>query len=310
MGSASLLEIKSNIKSVKSTMQITKAMELVATSKLRRAKERAEQTRPYHKALEEAISTICRYESTLETSFAERRENPKTCFIVVAGERGLAGGFNNNIFKLTAALARQCEGPCCYLPVGKKAIERFAYEKKEIITDEFVNVSSFGVSKSLALGRTIANYFLEGKIDRAVIVYTEFVSILSQVPTYSTLLPLSPLEDEPVPTDEKAVDFSERDTSEGEKKDVRDAETFDDPIYESPPEEMLKRIVPDYLGGTIYIALCESFAAECGARRTAMNSANKNAEEMLNDLSVRFNRARQAVITQEITEIVSGADAL
>ena len=289
MGSASLLEIKRSIKSVQSTMQITKAMELVATSKLRRAKERAEQTRPYHKALSEAISRIRSYEATAETAFAEERKAPKTCFIVVAGDRGLAGGFNNNIFRLTASLAARCEGPCCYLPIGKKAIERFAYEKKEILTDSFVNVSSFGVSKSLALGHAISDYFLEGKIDRAVIVYTEFVSMLSQVPTYSVLLPLSPFENDP-----------------GEQKKT----PSDEPIYESPPEEMLKRIVPDYLGGTIYIALCESFAAECGARRTAMSSANKNAEEMLSNLSLSYNRARQAVITQEITEIVSGADAL
>ena len=294
MGSASLLEIKRSIKSVQSTMQITKAMELVATSKLRRAKERAEQTRPYHKALSEAISRIRSYEATAETAFAEERKAPKTCFIVVAGDRGLAGGFNNNIFRLTASLAARCEGPCCYLPIGKKAIERFAYEKKEILTDSFVNVSSFGVSKSLALGHALSDYFLEGKIDRAVIVYTEFVSMLSQVPTYSVLLPLSPFENDP----------GEIDSGEQQKT------PSDEPIYESPPEEMLKRIVPDYLGGTIYIALCESFAAECGARRTAMSSANKNAEEMLSNLSLSYNRARQAVITQEITEIVSGADAL
>lgn len=288
MGSASLLEIKRSIKSVQSTMQITKAMELVATSKLRRAKERAEQTRPYHKALYEAISRIRSYEATSETSFAEQRQNPKTCFIVVAGDRGLAGGFNNNIFRLTASLAEQTGGNCCYLPIGKKAIERFTYEKKEILTDSYVNVSSFGVSKSLALGESLAKYYLDGTIDRAVIVYTDFVSMLSQVPTYSTLLPLSPIEK----TDEDA-----------------DAH-FDEPVYEGSPEEMLKRIVPSFLGGSIYIALCESFASECGARRTAMNSANKNAEEMLNNLSLGFNRARQAVITQEITEIVSGADAL
>ncbi|MBP5311369.1 MAG: ATP synthase F1 subunit gamma [Clostridia bacterium] len=299
MGSASLLEIKRSIKSVQSTMQITKAMELVATSKLRRAKERAEQTRPYHKALSEAISRIRSYEATAETAFAEERKAPKTCFIVVAGDRGLAGGFNNNIFRLTASLAARCEGPCCYLPIGKKAIERFAYEKKEILTDSFVNVSSFGVSKSLALGHALSDYFLEGKIDRAVIVYTEFVSMLSQVPTYSVLLPLSPFENDPGENDSGEPD-------PGEQKKT----PSDEPIYESPPEEMLKRIVPDYLGGTIYIALCESFAAECGARRTAMSSANKNAEEMLSNLSLSYNRARQAVITQEITEIVSGADAL
>lgn len=270
-------------------MQITKAMELVATSKLRRAKERAEQTRPYQKALSDAISRIRSYSATGETAFAERRENPKTCFIVVAGDRGLAGGFNNNIFKLTTSLAEQSGGPCCYLPIGKKAIERFVYEKKEILTDEFVNVSSFGVGKSLSIGQSLAKSFLEGTIDKAVIVYTEFVSMLSQVPTFSTLLPFSPLE--------------ENDSKE-------DAEPAEDPIYEGSPSEMLLRIVPDFLGGSIYIALCESFAAECGARRTAMNSANKNAEEMLDNLSLSFNRARQAAITQEITEIVSGADAL
>ena len=290
MAAATMNDIKARMKSVKNTMQITKAMELVATSKLRRAKERAENSRPYQTALFEAISDIRTYSATAESVFAEKRENPKTCYIVVAGDRGLAGGFNNNVFKLTALLEEHIGGSSCYLPIGRKSLEHFSKPGNEIVSEEFSSLQSLGVSNALAIGKLVVTLFLENKIDRVEIVYTDFVSILSQVPDHKTLLPFAPL-------DENAVENA---------KMQRPYE----PVYEGKPEEMLASIIPDYLGGSIYIAVCESFASECGARRTAMNSANKNASEMIDNLTLRYNRARQAIITQEITEIVSGAEAL
>ncbi|MBR5059676.1 MAG: ATP synthase F1 subunit gamma [Clostridia bacterium] len=284
MATASMNDIKARMKSVKSTMQITKAMELVATSKLRKAKERAEGTRPYNAALRDAITAIRQYSSVADSVFAENRPDPLTLYVVVAGDRGLAGGFNNNVFRLEQKLS--AGGRSIYLPVGKKAIEYYEHRGADILTRKYKNLQNLGVSSALEIGKTVSDLFLEGKVDRVEIVFTDFVSMLSQVPESRTLLPLSPMTQ-----------------IENRRKDG-------DPIYEGDPVEMLRHIVPDYLGGSIYVAFCESFASECGARRTAMNSANKNAQEMIDDLTLRYNRARQAVITQEITEIVSGAEAL
>lgn len=284
MATASMNDIKARMKSVKSTMQITKAMELVATSKLRKAKERAECTRPYNSALSEAVNALRHYSSVADSVFAEERPDPLTLYIVVAGDRGLAGGFNNNVFRLEQKMSAGKRS--IYLPIGKKSIEHYEHRGAGILTDEYKNLQNLGVSSALEIGRTVSDLFLDGTVDRVEIIFTDFVSMLSQVPESRTLLPLAPIDK----------------TEEGRKEG--------DPLYEGDPVEMLRHIIPDYLGGSIYVAFCESFASECGARRTAMNSANKNAQEMIDDLTLRYNRARQAVITQEITEIVSGAEAL
>lgn len=333
MATASMNDIKARMKSVKSTMQITKAMELVATSKLRKAKEKAEGTRPYNAALREAITAIRQYSSVADSVFAEARPEPLTLYVVVAGDRGLAGGFNNNVFRLEQKLS--AGGRSIYLPVGKKAIEYYEHRGAVILTDKYKNLQNLGVSSALEIGKTVSELFLEGKVDRVEIVYTDFVSMLSQVPESRTLLPLSPIDRAAEDAEDGAVSGgdpagstlagkknAEGKTAGGTTEDDRNPDDRNphdrnphdrkdgDPIYEGDPVEMLRHIVPDYLGGSIYVAFCESFASECGARRTAMNSANKNAQEMIDDLTLRYNRARQAVITQEITEIVSGAEAL
>ena len=270
MAGASMNDIKARIKSVQSTMQITKAMELVATSKLRRAKERAESARPYHELLANAISDI---EATNEAGlslWAEKRDAPKTLYVAIAGDRGLAGGYNSSIFKMTDTLAK--DGKTAVLPIGKKSLEYFSRREREIFSRDFEYASDFGVGDAMKIGR----------IDRVVLVYTKFVSMLTQLPVYEELLPFE---------------------SESGKEE-RDA------VYDGDAEELLARIVPEYVGGIIYSSVCEAIASESAARRTAMNSANKNAGEIIDTLMLKYNRARQAVITQEITEIVSGADAL
>jgi len=277
---AGMKEIKARIKSVESTMQITKAMELVATSKLRRAKENVERTRPFYQLLGNAIDEIFSSSSGIESDWFLPREVKKTLFIVFAGDRGLAGGFNANVFRAAEELSRGTDS--IWLPIGKKALENMRHKKREIFSDSFQLASDQGVGCMLTLGSLIANGYKNGKFDRVVVIYTEFVSMLTQRVTHKELLPLT-----------RCTDAS-----------CKDMETDCDPV------QMLDRIVPEYIGGILYSALCESLASESGARRTAMNSANKNAEEMIGTLMLKYNRARQAVITQEITEIVSGAEAL
>lgn len=280
MAGTSMNDIKARMKSVKSTMQITKAMELVATSKLRRAKEKAEGSRPFYEILKGAIRNI---ENSLDSGYSvysTAREVKKTLYIVVAGDRGLAGGYNANVFRLTEMLSK--DKNAVFLPIGKKAFEYFSHRNKELIFDTPITVADVGVSRVMALSERIAEGFVNGEFDKVTLIYTKFVSMISQLPVYEELLPL------------------ERDG---------DA-TATDPIIEEEPEELLARIIPEYIGGIIYCSVCEAVASECGARRSAMNAANKNASEMIDALMLKYNRARQAIITQEITEIVSGAEAL
>ena len=272
-------EIKTRLKSVNSTMQITKAMELVATSKLRRAKAKVESSRHFHETLRSAIGELCSAAEIGDSIWSRTVSSGKTLFIVIAGDRGLAGGFNSNIFRLVRELAEGTEP--IYLPIGKKALEHYKHRAAAIYSTALPEADDVTVGDALAIAEQIAESFKSGEFDRAVIVYTHFASMMSEIPTHATLLPLS--------------------TENSEKKEASD------PIWDGDPEEILDRIVPEYLGGMINSAVRESLASESSARRNAMSSANKNAEEMIDSLMLRYNRERQAVITQEITEIISGS---
>lgn len=274
-------DIKARMKSVQSTMQITKAMELVATSKLRRAKERVEKSRFFYEVLKDAIRTVQNTYEAEASVWGSEREEKKVLYIVMAGDRGLAGGYNANIFRLTESLSKGKDA--LYLPIGKKAVEYYHHRKAEIYTDSCEYISDMHVGDTLALAKRICESYRAGEVDSVVLVYTNFVSMITQTPTFVRLLPLEAI---------------------GEKKKGAD------PLFEGNPEEILERIVPDYIGGMLYTAVSESLASESGSRRSAMNAANKNAGEMIDTLKLSYNRARQSVITQEITEIVSGAEAL
>lgn len=282
MAGSSMIDIKSRIKSVSSTMQITKAMELVATSKLRRAKERAESSRPFHEILGEAIDGIEASHEILDSSWSRKGEDKKTLYVVIAGDRGLAGGYNSNVFRLTKSLAEGKDA--IYLPIGKKALDYCLHRRLNVFSSDFPYISDISVGNALFLGEKIAESFKNYEFDRVVAVYTKFASMLSQIPVYEQLLPL------------------DRDTNGKDK--------IPDPIYAGDPEEILDKIVPQYLGGVLNSMISEALASESASRRTAMNAANKNASEMIDSLMLSYNRARQAVITQEITEIVSGSEAL
>ena len=280
MASASINNIKGRIKSVESTMQITKAMELVATSKLRHLKDRAEKTKPYMQALLGTLSIIKSSTESVDAVFGKSGNDAKELYIVIAGDRGLAGGYNSNIMKM--AKYSDPESKAAYIPVGKKAQEYFLRRGCDIFDQTYKLAGSVGVKESKDIAQKVCDSFLSGEISSVKIIYTSFVSMLTQTPICKQILPLC---------------------IENDKFNAN-------PIIEEDAEELVRKIIPDYISGIVYAALAESTASECAARRTAMNSANKNAEEMIGDLTLKFNRARQAVITQEITEIVSGAEAL
>ena len=282
MAGASMNDIKSRIKSVTSTMQITKAMELVATSKLRRAREKIENSRPFHQTIMEAVNAVESSEEVKDSVWSKTGESKKPLYIVIAGDRGLAGGYNANIFRLTANISAGKEA--MFLPIGKKALDYFKHRGIEIVSSDLGSVSDMTVGGSLKAAEDICSRFVSGEIDSVIIVYTKFVSMISQLPVYEQVLPL------------------EREESESKNSD--------DPIYNNDPLEMLNKIIPQYVGGVLYSTICEALASESAARRTAMNAANKNAGEIIDTLVLKYNRARQAVITQEITEIVSGSEAL
>lgn len=273
-------DIKSRIKSVESTMQITRAMELVATSKLRRAKERAEATRPYFDAISSSLKAVTDAGAEFSSPLMNKPSGGKHLFIVIAGDRGLAGGYNSNIFKLTRALAGKSDA--LYIPIGKKALEHFRLRGAEIYSDLSAVAADVGVGMSMELGDILVEGFLRGDFDRVTVIYTKFVSMLSQLPAYEEILPLGCGGDSRVQTAE----------------------------IDGEPEETLVKITKEYIGGIIWCAITESAASEHASRRNAMSSAGNNAKEMIDTLVLKFNRARQSVITQEITEIVSGAEAL
>ncbi|MEG2928077.1 MAG: ATP synthase F1 subunit gamma [Oscillospiraceae bacterium] len=282
-------DIKLRIKSVESTMQITKAMELVASSKLRKAKIRVEKSRPYFVALYKTLNDIAASNTEFSSVFLkERPEVKKVGYVIIAGDRGLAGGYNSNMFKLFLQHSQGKE--VCAIPVGKKAVEFCKRKNIEIVSDEFAIAEDVSVSACSRAGALMTAMFKAGEIDEVYIGYTTFVSMLSQEATMMKVLPLVNIEAQ-----------KEREKTDGPKVLT---------LYEPSSESLFNIVVPQYVSGLVYGALAESWASELGARRTAMDSASKNASEMVDELSLKYNRARQAVITSEITEIVSGADAL
>ena len=278
----SMKDIKLRIRSVQSTMQITKAMELVASSKLRHARERMEQARPYFETLQATLADIAAANTEFTSPYLARRPVKKTCYIVIAGDRGLAGGYNANLFKLVAQAAEGKE--CCVLPVGKKALEHFQHRGMSILTEAFSPVEDVTVSDCFSMSRLVAQGFLKGEFDEIHLCYTRFESMLTQTAKTVQMLPMAA----PKP-----------------RKDKRPRSLM---LYEPSSEAVYDAIVPEYFAGLIWGAVCESEASEQAARRTAMDAASKNAGEMIENLNLRYNRARQAAITQEITEIVAGAE--
>ena len=278
----SMKDIKLRIKSVESTMQITKAMELVASSKMRRAKERVEHSRPYFETLYESLTKIAAADPRARNPYLRRDDIRRTLLVVIAGDRGLAGGYNANVFKQADA----AEGPVTVLPIGKRSAEYFAHHGAGLFTPEVLMAADVSVSECFTLSHQITEGFLKGEYDAVKLCYTRFDSMMTQTATTLEVLPLT------------------IEPTEAQKAVARRSQI----LYKPSCEEVFGAIIPEYVAGVLYGAVCESVASELAARRTAMDAATKNAGEMIEHLNLYYNRARQAAITQEITEIVAGAE--
>ena len=281
MAGVSSKEIKNRIRSMESTKQITKAMEMVAASKLRKAQSQVQNSRPYFEILYSTISNIVESTRDFSSPYLTRRPGNKAAFIVIAGDRGLAGGYNSNVLKLAYS---QMEGKeATVIPIGKKAVDFFHARKLPILTESFAEADDMSVGECFTLSKQLCKAYRAGEFDEIHIAYTNFASVLYQTPATMQMLPLL------------------------RHSSGKDEAPSSDILYEPDSIEVFDAIAPEYLGGIIYGALCESRASEHAARRTAMDSATQNAEEMIDDLNLKYNQARQAAITQEITEIVAGA---
>ena len=261
MAGVSTKEIKNRIRSMESTKQITKAMEMVAASKLRHCQAQVQNSRPYFEILHSTIEDIIRTNRDFSSPFFASRSEGKTVFIVIAGDRGLAGGYNSNVLKLVQAKIDSCP-EALVLPIGKRALDYCVGHRIPVLTETYAEAAGVSIGDCFSIAKQLSRGFLNGEFNGIQIAYTNFVSMLSQTPDTMQLLPL----------------------------------TCDEAMRKNGAES-----------GILYGTLCESRASEQAARRSAMDSATQNAEDMIADLSLKFNRARQASITQEITEIVAGS---
>ena len=265
---ADIKTLRSRIKSVDSTLHLTNAMGLVASSKIKKATTRMIKSNEYREAFSEAVQALIASPECAKSPYMQKRDTDKLCLIVVAGDRGLAGGYNANIFRFMRDYS-----PQRIIPVGKRACDRY---KGSLIMAE-----DFGYEQGIELAKDLCRGFREGEFDKVGILYTRYVSIMSQEPCIRWLLPL-------------------------EREEGRKSLSV---LFEPDQETVLANVVYEYIAAMIVAGVRESYASEVAARRFAMDAAGKNAQTMLDDLSVKYNRARQGAITQEITEIVAGSDA-
>ena len=261
-------QLRTRIRSVQSTLHLTHAMQLVASSKIRRASERMELSAAHAEAFQTAMDILASSGACEGSAWLREPGEGRDLLVVIAGDRGLAGGYNANVFRLMRTYP-EAE----VIPLGKRACDRYG--------EPAVLVEPYSAREADALARTLCERFAAGGYRRVGIVYTRYVSILSQVADVRWVLPLTP-------------------PAQTQKYDM---------IFEPDPRAILEAAVPAYVGGVLSACVRESFACEVCARRNAMDSAGKNAREMIDNLQLQYNRARQGAITQEITEIVAGGNA-
>jgi len=285
---ASLIDIRRRLRSVRSTQQITRAMKMVAAAKLRRSQDRVVAARPYARSLQQVLGNVSRRAREAQSPLLAEREENRVLVVVVAGDKGLAGAFNANVHRAVASLLREKKWPdVTLLPIGKKAFD-FWKRRSFSLAGSYPGIfARLEYAHAKEIAGILSTLFLEDKVDAAYAVYNEFKSILQQTVRVERLLPIP----------------------RGEKPGGQEAETVDY-IYEPDPAAILARMLPRYLEFLVFRLLLESAASENGARMTAMGAATKNAGEMIDALSLTYNRARQARITKELIEIVSGAAAL
>jgi F-type H+-transporting ATPase subunit gamma len=296
---ASVQDLRRRLRSITNTRKLTRAMELVASARLRRAQQRIEAMRPYADRMLELMGGVSKAAGTVRLPLLERRENVQRLAIVpITGDRGLAGAFNAQVLRRSLALSREATGDgqqVIFYSSGKKAASTLRFRRLEVGQAWTGFSDRPAYSDAQAMAHALAEAYTNGDVDRVVIVYNAFVSPLVQKVTVRDILPIPT--DLLEPTDEEAVE-------------APPGVANPDFIYEPEPEEILARLLPVYVETEIYRALLESAASEQGARMTAMRNASKAAGELIENLTLAMNRARQAEITQEILEVVAGADAL
>lgn len=278
MAGSTMKDIKLRIRSVESTKQITNAMQLVASSKIRKARQRMEQTRPYMRISQQVIADIASHNLDEQPPFFCEQAGEEKCVVVIAGDRGLAGHYNAAVFKLADELIDE---KTWVLPVGKKALDRYTHRGCRLLSDKYARTEQVKGTECREMADLLIERFLSGQCAKVTLVSTTLLSALVQDAVVTKLLPVTP---------------------------DSDAKHASQMIMEPDPATILAAVIPDYLAGQLYAAVCDAFASEVSARRNAMDSATKNAQKMIDELSLHYNRARQSSITQEITEIVAGAE--
>ncbi|MDY5103564.1 MAG: ATP synthase F1 subunit gamma [Agathobacter sp.] len=281
---ASMRDIKRRKSSIQSTQQITKAMKLVSTVKLQKARNRAEATNPYFNYMYKTVSSMLAKSGTIDHPYLRGGQSNKKAVVVITSNRGLAGGYNSNIVKLITGGDFVKEDLDIYA-VGGKGVEALSRRGYNIVENASEIMEAPTYSDAAALCNKVLDAFTKGEVGEIYLAYTHFKNTVSQEPK---LIKLLPVEIDPAETDDSNVLMN----------------------YEPNEEEALSMIIPKYVTSLFYGALVEAVASENGARMQAMDSATSNAEEMISDLSLKYNRARQGSITQELTEIIAGANAI
>ena len=289
----SLKDLRNRISSVKSTKKITSAMKMVAAAKLKRAQDNAEKTRPYARKMSEIVNSLVENNKSKEFKFSEKKtkKTRNILLIVCSADRGLCGGFNGSIIKFSKKLSEKIindGGQVSYIFVGKKAHQSLQRFCGESILDFFSDIANPSIKFELAssIRDKILELFLNDSMDECYLIYTEFKSAISQTVQSLKLLPLNALETNNDNSSNKSYDF------------------------EPSEEEILNEIIPKNIAIQIHTALLENLASEQGSRMTAMDNATRNANDMIDNLTLFYNRSRQALITKELIEIISGAEAV
>lgn len=303
---ASQKEVKSRIASIKNIQKITRAMEMVAAARLRRSEQRISDLRPYSEGMRKLTRIASAHAGGLPRVpvLAERENVQRVGIVLVTGDRGLAGAFNSNIIRegmRTAARVREEGAEPSFSVVGRKGVSALTFRKQELAGEYvgFTDRPSFADAREI--GEELTARYIDEEVDRVELIYNRFVSPLTQHVWRQTLLPLQQAE---------VVGEGAEQEGEVEETDSDGAQARSEWFYEPDPEELLARLIPEYVTISVYRALLESAASELGARMTAMRNAAENAESINEELTLEMNRARQAEITQEILEVVAGAEAL
>jgi F-type H+-transporting ATPase subunit gamma len=305
---ATQTDTKNRISSVKNIQKITRAMEMVAAARLRKAEQRIEDLRPYARAIRKMTQRVVDAVEKIPSLplLEEHDSEDKVGILLVTGDRGLAGAFHSQILREGNRRAKELEDEgkeIVWYASGRRGVSSLEFRGRDVAGawTGFTDRPAF--SDARAIAEDISAQYIDGKVDRVEMIYNGYVSAMSQTVTTDVLLPLAAVEQ--LLEDDDGEDESDEDAS-----DERDSGHKTLWIYEPDPEEILQRLVPDYIEISIYRALLESTASEHGSRMTAMRSAQENASELIDDLTLQMNRQRQAEITQEIMEVVAGAEGL